>query len=188
VTEPPKKLNTPTLETARLILRPPRMADAPAVQKRFGRWEIVKHLNAVVPWPYPDDGAEQHLRRLIAKVEAGESCAWMICLRDDPNDAIGIIELRSHEAAGRDMRGFWLAQEYWGRGLMTEAADRVVDFAFRDLDWRQIWVTNAVDNTRSSAVKQRQGATLVEIVTGNFVAGELPKEVWRIDADEWLAR
>src|SRR5262245_56833363 len=56
MTEEPQKLYTPILETARLILRPPRMDDAPAVQKRFGRWEIVQHLLNTVPWPYPDDG------------------------------------------------------------------------------------------------------------------------------------
>gem|GEM_PF-4771929 len=48
----------PTLETARLALRPVEMADAPAIQRLFPQWEIVRHLNAGVPWPYPEDGAE----------------------------------------------------------------------------------------------------------------------------------
>ena len=40
------------------------------------------------------------------------------------------------------MRGFWLDPEFQGRGLMTEAADRVTDYAFRDLDWPHLWVSN----------------------------------------------
>ena len=48
---------TPVLETARLLLRPLVPADAPAIQRRFPRWEIVRWLNPRVPWPYPEDGA-----------------------------------------------------------------------------------------------------------------------------------
>jgi RimJ/RimL family protein N-acetyltransferase len=48
---------TPVLKTQRLILRPLVPADAPAIQRRFPRWEIVRYLNPRVPWPYPDDGA-----------------------------------------------------------------------------------------------------------------------------------
>jgi [ribosomal protein S5]-alanine N-acetyltransferase len=48
---------TALLETERLLLRPLEVADAPAAQALFPRWEIVRYLAAVVPWPYPSDGA-----------------------------------------------------------------------------------------------------------------------------------
>ncbi len=44
---------TPTLETPRLLLRPLDLADAAQVQLLFPHWEIVRHLAAQVPWPYP---------------------------------------------------------------------------------------------------------------------------------------
>jgi hypothetical protein len=47
--------DTPVLETARLVLRALRLEDAPAAQRHFPRWEIVRWLNAGVPWPYPSD-------------------------------------------------------------------------------------------------------------------------------------
>ena len=60
VTETP---DIPVLETERLILRPLELADAPAVQKTFPQWEIVKHLSsASIPWPYPPDGAMTFIR------------------------------------------------------------------------------------------------------------------------------
>lgn len=43
----------PTLYTERLILRPLELADADAVQQQFAHWEVVRYLNALVPWPYP---------------------------------------------------------------------------------------------------------------------------------------
>jgi [ribosomal protein S5]-alanine N-acetyltransferase len=43
----------PALETERMWAWPVRLEDAEQVQKIFPQWEIVKHLGAVVPWPYP---------------------------------------------------------------------------------------------------------------------------------------
>ena len=60
------------LETPRLWLRLLTMADAPAIQRRFARWEIVRLLNGRVPWPYPADGALQFLNAITADIAAGE--------------------------------------------------------------------------------------------------------------------
>jgi RimJ/RimL family protein N-acetyltransferase len=53
--------DTPTLYTERLILRPLQLADADAVQQLFPHCDVVRYLNAAVPWPYPEDGAEHWL-------------------------------------------------------------------------------------------------------------------------------
>jgi RimJ/RimL family protein N-acetyltransferase len=52
----------PTLYTERLILRPLELSDAEAIQQQFPHWEVVRYLNALVPWPYPADGALTYLR------------------------------------------------------------------------------------------------------------------------------
>ncbi|MGB0640404.1 MAG: hypothetical protein ACPGTU_13765 [Myxococcota bacterium] len=50
---------TPTLLTDRLKLRRVIEADAPDIQAGFGSWAVIQNLSPKVPWPYPDDGAEQ---------------------------------------------------------------------------------------------------------------------------------
>ncbi len=183
---PQQKLHSPVLETARLILRPPRYEDAPVIQRKFAKWEIIQYLDIVVPWPYPEDGAETHLQQYIPRVERGEAAGWMICLKGALDDPIGRIDLRPWDGETRDMRGFWLDTEHRARGYMTEAANRVTDFAFRDLGWPFLWAANALPNAKSAAVKQRQGALLVETVEGEFVGGRFPQQVWYIDGAEWL--
>jgi hypothetical protein len=64
--------HTPTLTTTRLVLRPIILSDAVAVQQLFPVWEIVRYLQAGVPWPFPLDGAVDHIlstseQRLLAK-------------------------------------------------------------------------------------------------------------------------
>lgn len=52
----------PTLHTDRLVLTPLRLEDAPAIQKLFPQWEVVRYLDRRVPWPYPEDGALVYVR------------------------------------------------------------------------------------------------------------------------------
>jgi RimJ/RimL family protein N-acetyltransferase len=178
---------TPLLETARLILRPARLADAPAVQRQFPHWEIVRHLAAAVPWPYPEDGAETNLRDCLAKMERGEQFYWAITLKGGDGGLIGRIDLHP-DNGDQEMRGFWLAREFWGQGLMTEAADAVTAYAFEDLGWPELYVTNAAANRASHRIKEKQGFELIEVREGQFVEGPQPREVWRLTAQAWRRR
>ncbi len=125
---------TPTLQTQRLILRPLALSDAPAIQRHFNNWNIIQHLASVVPWPYPEDGAETFIARELEKVAAGEEIYnWMLVLRGGDGEAIGNIRFRPRSDDPKGNRGFWLAERYWNQGLMSEAVSAVNDFAFRTL-------------------------------------------------------
>jgi RimJ/RimL family protein N-acetyltransferase len=177
---------TPVLETRRLVLRPLVPADAPALQRHFPRWEIVRHLNARVPWPYPDDGAEQFIALCRAEMARGQKHHWSIRHKDGPDELIGGIDLWPDDGKSRDMRGFWLDPEFHGWGLMTEAADRVTDYAFRDLGWPHLWMSNAEANRASARIKEKQGARLVGFAPSRFVDGESRRMVWLIERQAWL--
>jgi [ribosomal protein S5]-alanine N-acetyltransferase len=178
---------TPTLETRRLTLRPIELRDAPAVQRRFPQWEIVRHLNAHVPWPYPDDQALNFLRMTLEEMARGEIFKWAITLREDPAELIGSIDLWLREGE-RDNRGFWLDPEFWGQGLMTEAAERVTEYAFLELGWPQLWLTNSQANVASHRIKEKQGATLIDLTPNDYVSGPGVRETWLLTREAWLAR
>jgi [ribosomal protein S5]-alanine N-acetyltransferase len=177
---------TPVLETPRLVLRPLVPADAPVIQRRFPRWEIVRYLNPNVPWPYPEDGAIRFIEICQGEMARGEKHHWSIRLKDGPDEPIGGIDLWPDDGQSRDMRGFWLDPEFQGRGLMTEAADRVTDYAFRDLDWPHLWVSNDELNRPSARVKERQGARLVGFEPCRSVSGEGRRMVWLIEREAYF--
>jgi [ribosomal protein S5]-alanine N-acetyltransferase len=179
---------TPVLHTARLTLRPLRVEDTETIQRRLPRWEIVRDLAAVVPWPYPEDGATTFMAMTLEAMSAGEKCVWAITLNERTDELIGIIELRADGDAIRDHRGFWIDPEFQGLGLMTEAAERVTQFAFVELGWPRLWLTNAEGNAGSHRIKEKQGAVLVDRVSGAFVSGPGVKIVWLLTREAWLAR
>lgn len=155
-------MQTPLLQTERLVLRPITMSDAPAVQKHFNNWNIIRNLSTVVPWPYPPDGAESFIRAELQKIADGqENYIWVLVLKDGSDEAIGSINFRRLEKGSAGNRGFWLAEPYWRRGLMTEAVEAVNDFVFGRLGLTEYYVCNSADNAGSRRVKQKTGAQFV---------------------------
>ena len=165
-----------------------RSKDAPVIQRRFPHWDIVRWLDAKVPWPYPPDGASAFVANCLEEMARGEKFHWAIVPRTGPADLIGSISLWRDDGTIRDQRGFWLDPQFQGRGLMTEAADRVTDYAFRELGWPHLWLTNAQGNHASRRIKEKQGARLVDLNLRSYVGGETSQMVWQLTRDDWIAR
>ncbi|MDP2375913.1 GNAT family N-acetyltransferase [Reyranella sp.] len=187
---PPASLMPPTpmLQTPRLVLRPVRSKDAPVIQRRFPHWEVVRWLNARIPWPYPANGAAAYVAACLEEMARGEKSHWAIIPKSGPADLIGIIDLWPDDGVSRSQRGFWLDPEFQGKGLMTEAAERVTQYALCDLGWPHLWLTNAQDNHPSRRIKEKQGARLVDLMIGEHVGGRGPQMVWLLRREDWLAR
>ena len=178
---------TPVLHTERLTLRPCRLEDTPTIQRRFNQWDVVKYLSAGIPWPYPDDGAATNMVETLEEMAAGKKMIWAITLKGAEDELLGRIDLWPDDGVSRTQRGFWLDPEFWGQGLMTEAAERVTEYAFIELGWRHLWLRNGEQNQASYRIKEKQGARVVDRVPSKFVSGDMMSVVWYLTADDWLA-
>ena len=182
-------MQTPIIYTRRMILRPLTLSDAPAIQRHFNSWNIIKNLAAVVPWPYPDDGAETFIKQQLEKMAFGEEIfQWVLVLRDGDGEAIGNINFRRRAEGGKGNRGFWLAEPYWNRGLMTEAVAAVNEFAFQTLGLESFFVCNAASNEASRRVKQKTGAEFVDFIELKHHNGQSRSEKWIVRSEHWLRR
>jgi ribosomal-protein-alanine N-acetyltransferase len=176
----------PGLKTARLLLRPLELTDATQAQALFPRWEIVRYLDAVVPWPYPADGSLSFYRDLaLPAVERGEAWHWSIRLLEAPDQLIGTMTLKLGE---RENRGFWIGVPWQGRGLATEACSAATAFWFDVLKLPVMRVGKAAANEASRRISLREGMRLVATEERQFVSGRLPAEVWELTAPEWRRR
>lgn len=177
---------TPELETARLSLKALELADAEQVQKLFAQWEIVRYLNAVVPWPYPQDGALSYIRETaLPAIARGELWYWTIRLKTAPERLIGAITLSTKE---EENRGFWLDPRWQRQGFMLEACDRVTDYWFLVLRKPLLRAPKAVANQASRRISVKQGMRIVSREERDYVSGRLPSETWEITAEEWQRR
>ena len=181
----------PTIETPRLWLKPAQMTDADQLQAIFPQWEVVKYLNAKVPWPYPPDGASTFLREIaLPAMEAGKELLWMLRPKSSPEILIGAISLCPSQDGQpkEENRGFWIDPKWQRQGLMSEACDAVTDYWFDVLKEPVLRAPKAIANEGSRRISQRQGMRIIWTGERDYVSGRLLSEIWEITSEEWRAR
>lgn len=173
------------LETPRLVLRPVNPGDAPAIQRLFPRWDVVRYLSRSIPWPYPEDGARRWLEdTALPEMAKGVRYSWALTLRGQTDAAlVGVIELRF--STPYSQRSFWLGQEWQGLGLMSEACFAVNDFALPGLGMPDLLFTSADANIPSNRIKELSGAVPIEHGEFDFHAGRLPITRWMLTDKAW---
>ena len=146
-------MNTPTLETERLILRKFTEDDLEALFLILKDKEVNKFL----PW-YPVKDIEEtkkfYKERYVTKYEQTQAYAYAICLKED-NYPIGYIKVDMEES--HDF-GYALRKEFWHKGIVTEAGQAVVEQLRQD-GVPYITATHDIRNPRSGGVMRRLGMT-----------------------------
>ena len=169
----------PAFTTDRLILKPVTLADAPAYQRHFVDYEVIRYLSSAVPWPYPEDGVQYFLENLILPRQGIDRWCFGIFLRTQPLELIGCVDLWREPRP--ENRGFWLGRKFWGQGYMTEAVAPITDYAFKELGFEVLYFSNALGNTASRRVKEKSGATLLGLRPASFVSAEFSEaELWEL--------
>jgi ribosomal-protein-alanine N-acetyltransferase len=84
----------------------------------------------------------------------GTVLPWVLSEPDDGRP-IGMIELRP--TGHRAEMGYVLARDHWGRGLMSEAARAVADWALAQPGIFRVWSVTDVDNAASARVLEKAG-------------------------------
>jgi len=141
----------PTLETPRLILRPPVPADSGAISRYLNNFAVAGNL-ARVPYPYRPSDAEAWLASFRADRPA-EAAQFAIEL-----PGAGYVGQVGFNAGGAAPElGYWLAEPFWHRGIMTEAAGAAVDWLFTVTDTSTIRSGAFAFNKASLAVQKKLG-------------------------------
>lgn len=145
------KTNTPRLETERLVLRRFEPGDVDAVLAIYGDPVVMQYV-PVVPLQSREE-AEVFLREhYLASYEAEVGCDYAICLKED-NVPIGYV---CCELSGTRDFGYGLRKEFWRQGIVSEAAQAVVDW-LRSQGLSYITATHDVNNPGSGGVMRRIG-------------------------------
>lgn len=146
-------MNTPRLETERLILRKFTVRDIAAL------YTILKDedVNTFLPWfPLKNIGEAKDVfeTEYAAEYAKPRAYAYAICLKQD-NQPIGYMKVDM--ADGHDF-GYGLRKEFWHRGIAAEAGRAVIEQVKKD-GIPFITATHDVNNPRSGGVMRKLGMT-----------------------------
>jgi len=165
------------LETERLILRDFTPGDVEALARcrqdeRYWRYyepvtDIVEHARQHVEWfvQWQEATPRSHFQLAITLRESGEligDCG----LRGRPQVDVG------YDAGLEADIGYELNPAFWGRGLTTEAVQRIVDFGFQELELHRIWAFCLGANERSWRLMERIGMQREGALRKNLIVRE----------------
>ncbi len=166
------------LETERLVLRKPTLADVSAIAHLADDRRIAE--NTRLPHPYSKDYAVDFVRRVAGK---SRETAFLI---EHSHTPIGMV--------GADWRGsdtpelgYWIGVDHWGQGFATEAARAVIDFTFEEFDIPLIRSGARVANPASRNVLEKCGFQWCGVELHRFEAlgSSSPVDCFRLTRGVW---
>ncbi len=155
-----------------ITLRRWRIEDAPDVARYANNEKIARNLRDVFPYPYSLCDAETYIADCIAAGDAGRLCRAI----EAGGRAVGSIGV----FVGSDVYsksaelGYWLAEEYWGRGIMTQAVREICAEAFNRFEIVRIYAEPFARNAGSRRVLEKAGFTIEGVMRrGVYKRGEV---------------
>lgn len=158
----PTRLDIPRqLDTERLWLRAPRPEDWQMIHEAVQ--DSLDNLRQWMAWAVNGQTAEQTrqvTREMAARFEQRESLTYRLIRRSDQRLVGGASVFNFVWEVPRCEIGYWLRTDAQGHGYMTEAVNRLTEFAFANLGMQRVEIFCDARNRRSAAVAERAGYTL----------------------------
>jgi RimJ/RimL family protein N-acetyltransferase len=164
----------PTLRTARLVLRPFVLADAPVVQRLAGD-ENVASTTLNIPHPYEDGMAERWIEKQAPEWEARKSLALAVTTGDD--GLVGAVSLALTPAHRRAELGYWIGVPFWNRGYATEASSALIAYGFEELGLNRVLARHITRNPASGRVMRKLGMRPEGVMREHIMKWDEPEDI-----------
>lgn len=146
-------MQSQVLTTARLRLAAPEASDVDAIFDACQDPEVPRWTT--VPSPYLRRDAEEFVERTATWWANDDEYTWAIHHGDELAGVIGLHRITSSRFAEI---GFWVSASSRGKGILTEAAEAVIDFGFSpQVDLQRIEWRAVVGNLPSAKTARRLG-------------------------------
>ena len=145
-------------------LRPWSLADLDSLVLYANNPAIARNLTNAFPYPYTvDDG-----RRFI-EMASGHSPIRIFAIEVEGKASGGIgVHPQGDVYCKNAELGYWLAEPFWGKGIVTNAIPHVVRYGFANFDISRIFARPYGSNTASQRVLTKAGFVLEAKMEGTF--------------------
>ncbi|MBK6962786.1 MAG: GNAT family N-acetyltransferase [Bacteroidales bacterium] len=137
-------------------LRKWQPSDLESLVKHANNYNIARFLTDQFPHPYTIQDGERFLENVLShdppKILA-------IFVQGEAVGSIGVFPQQDIHCVNAEM-GYWLSEEWWGRGIMSSAIRRMVDYGFSTFTVDRIFARPFGSNTASQRVLQKAGFRL----------------------------
>ena len=143
-------------------LRKFEKTDANSVYKYANNKKIADNLRNVFPCPYSLNDAENFIESILSKDETSQYLRT-IEINREACGSIGLFIKDDVYVKSAEL-GYWLAEEYWGKGIMSEAVNQICREGFLKYDIIRIFAEPYEYNIGSRRVLEKAGFKLEGIM------------------------
>jgi len=134
-------------------LRPFKDTDLTSLVKYANNYNIAKFLTNQFPHPYTDEDG----RKFISSVSNNNPAnVFAVVVNEEAAGAIGIFPQSDIHEKNAEM-GYWLAEPFWGKGIITRAIEQIVEYGFKTFDISMIFSRPFSSNPASQRVLEKAG-------------------------------
>jgi len=174
-----QRTGTCVLETERLTLRRPTLADVQAIAHLANDRRIAENTRRL-PHPY----SQEHAAEFVRATSSGDSeTVFLIEQNHSPLGMVGI----DRSAPDAPELGYWLGVDHWGQGFGTEAARAVIDFFFEESEAEHLIAGARVANPASRNILEKCGFqwTGVELHRFEAIGSSTPVDCFKLTRGVW---
>jgi len=153
------------LKLKRSTIRPWQLNDAKSLAKHANNRRVWLALRDAFPHPYTADDANKFLQNATTAQPTTDFCIEV------HGAAVGGIGIRLGQDVHRHTAevGYWLAEDFWGRGIMSETVAAFTNFCFENFPLRRIYAEPFSNNPASARVLEKTSFVLEGRLRNNVI-------------------
>lgn len=131
------------------------LTDAGALATALSNKKIQNNLRDGLPYPYTEQDGKKFISTVLAANE-NDTFAFAITVNEKVIGSIGALRQTNIHNKTAEL-GYYIAEEYWGKGIMTEAVKQLCDYMFSHTDIIRIYAEPFAYNIGSCRVLEKAG-------------------------------
>ena len=132
-----------------------KLTDAKDIAVALSNKKIQDNLRDGLPYPYSEQDGIDFISSMLSANE-DETFAFAITLDDKVIGSIGVFRQQNIHRQTAEM-GYYIAEEHWGKGIMTDAVKQICEYVFKNSDILRIYAEPFAYNTGSCRVLEKAG-------------------------------
>jgi len=155
-----------------ISLRPWTIDDAARLAEIANNKKIADNLQDLFPFPYSVKDARKWLRTILS-VDPPRNFA--IIAEGAIVGNIGILTKEDIHRKNAEI-GYFLSDQYWGKGIAARAVKAVTSYAFSNFDIIRVYAETFADNIRSRRALEKAGFTLEATLRSYVIKNGIVKD------------
>ena len=148
-------------------IRPWDLADAEALARALSNKKILDNLRDGLPYPYTVQDAREYITAMLS-ADRDNTFAFAITADGQVIGSIGVFRGENIHRQTAEM-GYYIAEDYWGRGIMTSVVRQTCEYVFAHSDILRIFAEPFAYNTASCRVLEKAGFQFEGLMRNNAV-------------------